>query len=1751
MVSYGDILSAQEVRWSPTLRRLWMLSSSLAVARSFNPDQVTILPVSGLADMTTYQTLDLAPSIYFEDPVVRDDPRFEPIFGGYRQDGTGEFADFFARFVYRAFAGPNFLQNPGWFNLDPEPADTSVPVIAHRGAQDVYYLVRSSFSGYNFSQLRRMQYYFVRPTGFETFSDHGNPCGPGADRMSSIEAMAWGPNNDLWLVATGGFGFPPGICRATGLPSSNPTFLFIDPAAKPAAWDVSVDRDGRVWVTRGSTSLLPGGGLSIFQSAPTTGELRTGDLNWLNAPIGSRTFDPGTGGWRSQFERVAAVDERVWIGGHSGPGSLPGRLATTTQRWTRIDHANDLRSKIIDRVFLARGRAFLAGATSTGGGLFVLQPDGVSWDNRPNIEVRAVFADRRGRIWVGADDGVRLYTPTGWVSPTDTGTPPSGSVRAFAEDSFGRIWIGSDGGLTLFDRGRYVATFTSANSALPGDAVRVLLVDRDDRLWVGTVNGLARLDGGFFSLLPGLPSGAIHDLTLGPDGKVVVSTAGGTRIFNGAAFTVEGDAPNLPLDVDGGGGIWLGASRKNPGGYQSYYWTNSGLMASTVSDVTADKADRVWFAHAPNSGVSVRGAYLPPLPEVIPTINGISPDSAATGTNVTIIGTGFGTNPGELEVRLGGVVAPIVSVSPNSLVVNVTPDVVSGDVTVRRLRRSSAFSQANRPAFCAIPTITSFSPTGGNLYVEVTVAGANFDPAAQIALGGELRTVSSTPRQLRTRIQPGDTSGAIRVRNTTSGCPAHEATATDFRVINLSLEFFDINQGLPSVPLVSGKPSLLRLYVSSPNRRATDVVRISSVEVFERDPVNQPNWVGPDTLTVPGSAALNVLPARQPSTAEKQDISLSFNLPFYPLGHPVKRVVLKNGPYTVAEQSQSFETINGGTHTLMLVPIMPPDYTPEELASFKASIEANLDQVRRRIMPFGSLSTIWSYQVVIRQTVNLGGTSVADNRRFLNLNIDIDRARKYTHSYIGGTGAYAVGIVHPRAQDPSDSRTRGKSLIPESEFESILMDIGETFCDVGAGAVAVVTFGLADLTDDCDLDMPRTVFVSKEWTSGLDANGIPTSTVSYVIAHELAHSLGLVDEDAKNYAGDIADRDGSDHHSRYDDLDGGVCGDGGITFNPQLTMYSSDFWRTEPVVNPLNPITLTQLRPNPFNGAQTAAATGIVTTARDLLSYACNRRDVNAIYNVYDFWQMLKSYRLYPDAGRPGSSALSARPPAETHTIRPRPISGDRVSVTGIITPSVEAGSFEDIRALGPAARISPNYATGYSIAQLNSAGQVVSELGVDLLKTHWHEPTPPGQREGFFFSTTIVRAPDTVALQLRQGATVLASFAPGGSTPSVALGSPRGGSFTNGSIPVAWTVTDPDGDPVRVDIEYTRDGSKWWLLEATEGSGTIAVPIAILGGSSTAQIRISASDGFNRAVAISEPFAVANSMPIPFIAAPHAGTTALESRTVELRGGAIDAQDGTVADGGLAWFSNRDGSLGTGSRVRAILSAGRHTISLIATNSAGLRATTTTEVTVAGDYDGDGVPDIDDLSKGLSLSPLDGADVYRETGGLPLIVKLERGLNPNTVDTDGDGRSDADELEQGTDPRTQDRAPTFGNALEATPATFRHTFRTSSPTTPQGTIIVGSRTPISWTVSSDSSWLIPTATTGTTVTSVGFVVNPRGLGAGLHRGLLTFQSPNLSGSATVQVLLTVQDTGARGGPPPIPPSRYFAPGITLNQPLD
>jgi len=249
-------------------------------------------------------------------------------------------------------------------------------------------------------------------------------------------------------------------------------------------------------------------------------------------------------------------------------------------------------------------------------------------------------------------------------------------------------------------------------------------------------------------------------------------------------------------------------------------------------------------------------------------------------------------------------------------------------------------------------------------------------------------------------------------------------------------------------------------------------------------------------------------------------------------------------------------------------------------------------------------------------------------------------------------------------------------------------------------------------------------------------------------------------------------------------------------------------------------------------------------------------------------------------------------------------------------------------------------------------------------------------------------------------------------------------------------------------------------------------------------------------------------------------GSDFLEGTVVELSGGAFDNLDLMVDGANLVWQSDRDGVLGSGETLDSLLSVGNHTITLTATNSVGVSAATSVTMTIAGDYDLDGIADTDELADGLNL--LTAADAFSDADGdgLSLRVERKRNLNPNNPDSDGDGRNDGQEVGEGTNPGVSD-ASFPQDSLQVYPNSISLNADLSLDVPdPQVPLQLVSRNLLTWTLTSDVSWLNALKSQGQTPDQVTSIVNVDGLsGDGVYHGNLFFATH--LGTVTLPVTLT------------------------------
>ena len=204
----------------------------------------------------------------------------------------------------------------------------------------------------------------------------------------------------------------------------------------------------------------------------------------------------------------------------------------------------------------------------------------------------------------------------------------------------------------------------------------------------------------------------------------------------------------------------------------------------------------------------------------------------------------------------------------------------------------------------------------------------------------------------------------------------------------------------------------------------------------------------------------------------------------------------------------------------------------------------------------------------------------------------------------------------------------------------------------------------------------------------------------------------------------------------------------------------------------------------------------------------------------------------------------------------------------------------------------------------------------------------------------------------------------------------------------VAFVVGDNDTSLASLTFSYTS--SDVMLIDQSgfnvTGSGvsrTLNItPIATASGN--ASITVTISDGVNTAFE-SFQLTVINTPPSVTIDDPLDNENFTIADSILFQGSAIDTEDGDLS-ANIQWSSSIDGVFGVGNMINTVLSAGVHTISASVTDAGGLVSNDIVTVNIYGDSDFDGMNDLWEL---VSFGTLD-----RDGSG----------------DFDGDGITDIDE---------------------------------------------------------------------------------------------------------------------------------------------
>lgn len=200
----------------------------------------------------------------------------------------------------------------------------------------------------------------------------------------------------------------------------------------------------------------------------------------------------------------------------------------------------------------------------------------------------------------------------------------------------------------------------------------------------------------------------------------------------------------------------------------------------------------------------------------------------------------------------------------------------------------------------------------------------------------------------------------------------------------------------------------------------------------------------------------------------------------------------------------------------------------------------------------------------------------------------------------------------------------------------------------------------------------------------------------------------------------------------------------------------------------------------------------------------------------------------------------------------------------------------------------------------------------------------------------------------------VITTVKPGSASPTVTITSPNGGEVLSGdTITVEWTASDPDGDTLRFNVQYSPDnGATWEMIAQGIEDTSVELDAANVIQGDQALFRVWASDGLNTASDVTDaPFSVPNRAPVIKITSPEDNQTIAVSQTLTLEGEAYDIDSGTLEDEQVTWTSSLNGPLGTGTNLAiATLITGTHTIIFQADDGHGSVVSDTVTVQVLGE---------------------------------------------------------------------------------------------------------------------------------------------------------------------------------------------------------
>jgi len=260
-------------------------------------------------------------------------------------------------------------------------------------------------------------------------------------------------------------------------------------------------------------------------------------------------------------------------------------------------------------------------------GLNILDKAGIIHTFNIRLGTRAnalkfVCADRQGRIWTGANEGINCVEGQTIRTYGMSDGLPDAIVLTAHEDRKGQLWIGTTHGVARMVQGRFVP-WQKREGAF-GDQVYTFFEDREGNLWAGGQDGLYCLDPARFTAYTtrdGLARNNVMSVCEDTGGTVWIGTwEGGLSRLKDNRITEVGTIPGLKdgkvlgLCEGRDGCLWVGLD--HAGGVvrlkdnsQTQFVRSSGPFEGAVRVIREDRAGALWFGTSRGMSVFQAGRF--------------------------------------------------------------------------------------------------------------------------------------------------------------------------------------------------------------------------------------------------------------------------------------------------------------------------------------------------------------------------------------------------------------------------------------------------------------------------------------------------------------------------------------------------------------------------------------------------------------------------------------------------------------------------------------------------------------------------------------------------------------------------------------------------------------------------------------------------------------------------------------------------------------------------------------------------------------------------------------------------------------------------------------------------------------------------------------------------------------------------------------------------------------------------------------